>query len=104
MWHALTNVQVSAIANLILALYNSGAISDKVQFISGMKSTGRYNILFPETGLLTKPAPGIITHGTGQPPSRKIDIFPQDNLRQMLDDLPNLVRNNTKTNLNWVSS
>jgi len=104
MWHALSNVQISATANLILALYNSGVISDKVQFISGMKATGRYSILYPETGLTTKPSPGIITHGTGQPPSRKIDIFPQDNLRQMLDDLPNLANTFTKTSINWASS
>jgi hypothetical protein len=103
MWHALSNVQVSAIANLILALYNSGAISDKVQFVSGMKATGRYGILFPETGLTVKPAPGIITHGSGRQPSGKIDTFPQGNLRQMLDDLPNLVSTYTKTNINWVA-
>jgi len=103
MWHALSNVQVSAIANLILALYNSGAISDKVQFVSGMKATGRYGILFPETGLTVKPAPGIITHGSGRQPSGKIDTFPQGNLRQMLDDLPNLVNTYTKTNINWVA-
>ena len=104
MWHALSNVQISAIANLILALYNSGAISDKASFVNGMKSTGRYNILFPETGLTVKPAPGIITHGSGRPPSEKVDTFPQDNLRQMLDDLPNLVNTYTKTNIAWATS
>jgi hypothetical protein len=102
LWHALTNVQVSAIANLIISLYNSGAISDKVQFLRGVKSTGRYDILFPETGYTSKPPSGIVTHGTGQPPSRKIDIFPQGNLRQMLDDLPNLIANNNKTSINWI--
>lgn len=104
MWHALSDVQISAIANLVLALYNSGAISDKAQFVNGMKATGRYDILYPETGLTKKPPPGIITHGTGQAPSRKIDLFPQANLRQMLDDLPNLANTFTKTSINWTSS
>jgi len=103
-WHALTDVQVSAIANLIIALYNDGALSDKAQFVQGMKSTGRYDILWPEVGLRQTPAPGIITHGTGRDPSGKIDTFPQSNLLTMLDDLPNLVKNNTKTSINWKTS
>ena len=32
MWHAHSNVQISAVANLIIALYNSGAITDKTKF------------------------------------------------------------------------
>jgi hypothetical protein len=103
-WHALTDVQVSAVANLIIALYNDGSISDKVQFVQGMKSTGRYDILWPDVGLRQKPSPGIITHGTGRDPSGKIDTFPQTNLLTMLDDLPNLVKNYTKTSIGWKTS
>jgi len=104
MWHAHSNVQISAIANLIIALYNSGAITDKTKFIQGAVGNSRYNILYPETGLTTKPSPGIITHGTGQPPSRKIDTFPQANLLSMLDDLPALIAQNPKTSINWATS
>jgi hypothetical protein len=103
-WHAHTDVQISAIANLIIALYNSGAITDKTKFIQGATGNNRYNTLFPETGLSTKPPPGIITHGTGQPPSNKIDTFPQINLLSMLDDLPTLIAQNPKTSINWATS
>ena len=104
MWHAHSNVQISAIANLIIALYNSGAITNKTKFIQGVTGNNRYNILYPETGLSTIPPPGIITHGTGQPPSRKIDTFPQINLLSMLDDLPALIAANTKTSINFSTS
>jgi hypothetical protein len=104
MWHAHSDVQISAIANLIIALYNSGVITDKTKFIQGATGNNRYGTLFPETGLPTKPAPGIITHGTGQPPSYKIDTFPQANLLGMLDDLPTLLAQNPKTSINWATS
>ena len=104
MWHAHSSVQISAVANLIIALYNSGAITDKTKFIQGAVGNSRYNILYPETGLTKKPSPGIITHGTGQPPSRKIDTFPQASLLSMLDDLPTLIAQNPKTSINWATS
>ena len=90
--------------HLIIALYNSGAITNKTNFIQGVTGNNRYNILYPETGLSTIPPPGIITHGTGQPPSRKIDTFPQINLLSMLDDLPALIAANTKTSINFSTS
>jgi hypothetical protein len=103
-WQAHTDVQVSAIANLIIALYNMGVISDKAQFLKGTVAKGRYDILFPETPLTTKPSPGIITHGTGQPITKKTDTFPQKNLLDMLDDLPTLIAQNKKTTINWATS
>ena len=80
--------------------------AELIQFFRSKGATGnnRYNTLFPETGLSTKPAPGIITHGTGQPPSNKIDTFPQINLLSMLDDLPTLIAQNPKTSINWATS
>lgn len=101
MWHAVTNVQVSAIANLILALYNSGAITDKTRFIQSAQANGRYDTLFPDVGLRVRPAPGTLTHGSGRDPSGKIDIHPQQNLMEMLDDLPNLLNNNKNT-IRWT--
>ena len=103
-WHYHTDVQISATANLILALYNSGAIDDKTQFIKGATGNNRYNILFPETGLTKKPTSGIVTHGTGRPPSGKIDTFPQFALLEMLDDLPALASTYSKTSINWQAS
>ena len=102
MWHAHSDVQISATANLIIALYNEGVIHDKTKFIQGVKSTGRYNILFPEQGLKQIPPPGIITHGTGR--NGKVDTFPQKSLLDMLDDLPSLIQSNPKTKINWVTS
>ena len=103
-WHYHTDAQISAIANLILALYNNGAIDDKTQFIKGATGTNRYNILFPEVALTNKPSPGIVTHGTGRPPSGKIDTFPQQALLEMLDDLPALAATYSKTSINWAAS
>jgi len=104
MWHAIYQPALSAVANLIIAIYNDGGISDKATFITNCKATGRYNILWPDYGLKTKPSPGIITHGTGRPPSGKVDIFPQANIIGMLDDLPTLIKNNPKTYINWTTS
>lgn len=102
-WHYHTDVQISAIANLIIALYNDGAINDKTTFLANCTGNNRYNTLFPATsGLTTKPSPGVITHGTGRNPSGKIDTFPQNNLLAMLDDLPTLIKSNPKTYINWT--
>ena len=100
-WQYHTNVQLSAIARLIIALYNDGAINDKTTFLQNCTGTNRKEILFPDTGLTTKPAPGVITHGTGRLPSGKIDTFPQRNLFEMLDDLPTLIKQNPKLTFNW---
>jgi hypothetical protein len=103
-WEKISPVQLSAVANLILALWNDGAIDSnyKVEFAKNITGTSRYNILFPESPLKTQPAPGIITHGAGSKKS-KIDVHPQNNLIQMLDDLPNYL-GKTKTSFNWVKS
>ena len=95
-----TEVQISATANLIIALYNSGIIGDQTKFIQGVTGTNRYDILFPELpALKTAPPPGIITHGSGR--TGKMDTFPQSNLLEMLDDLPNLLRT-YKNSISWV--
>jgi hypothetical protein len=95
-----TNVQISATANLIIALYNSGIIGDQTKFIQGVTGTNRYDILFPELpALKTAPPPGILTHGSGR--TGKMDTFPQSNLIEMLDDLPNLLRT-YKNSISWI--
>jgi len=102
LWHYHTDVQISATANLIIALYNSGIISDKTKFLAGCTGTNRYSTLFPEKGLRTKPAPGVITHGTGR--DGKFDTFPQKNLLAMLDDLPNLIKSTPKSYIAWKNT
>jgi hypothetical protein len=98
-----TDIQLSATANLIIALYNSGIIGDQTKFIKGCTGTDRYDILFPELEnvLKTAPPPGILTHGTGR--TGKMDTIPQPNLIEMLDDLPNLLRQ-YKNTIGWLSS
>jgi len=101
LWHYHTDVQISATANLIIALYNSGVINDKTTFLANCTGTKRYSTLFPDNGLKIKPSPGIITHGTGRAPSGKVDTFPQKNLLAMLDDLPNLIKSTPKSYIAW---
>jgi hypothetical protein len=98
-----TDVQISAVANLIIALYNSGVIGDQTKFLQGCTGTNRYDILFPEAAnvLKTAPSPGIITHGTGR--EGKMDTIPQPNLIEMLDDLHNLLKQ-YKNSFDWKSS
>jgi hypothetical protein len=91
LWHVHTDEQIFAIANLIVALAMGGAMSDYNTFIQNIKGTSRFNTLFPNDGLTTPPPPGVITHGTGRGKLGKVDIFPQENLIQMLDDLPNII-------------
>jgi hypothetical protein len=100
MWQCMTDVQISAVANLIIAIWNDGGIDKTTTFLSNCVGTSRYNILFPEQGLRTIPPPGIITHGSGR--DNKIDTFPQTNLLEMLDELPTLIKNNPKTHINWT--
>lgn len=100
MWHYHPDVQISALANLIIAIYNDGGIDKNTTFLSNCVGTSRYDILFPESGLLIKPPPGILTHGSGR--DNKVDTFPQANLIQMLDELPTLIKNNPKTYIKWT--
>jgi hypothetical protein len=102
LWQKHTDEQIASLANLLLSLYWDGAI-DQNTFIQGCTGTNRYNILFPEQILKTEPPGGIITHGTGSPKG-KVDTFPQPNMIQMLDDLPNMVKQYGKIGWNWSSS
>lgn len=97
-----TQAQIWALAYLLIALYNTGLIRDKAEFLKGCAGNSRYGILYPEKGLTSAPSPGIITHGTGR--NSKMDTFPQGNLLQMLDDLPNLIKSNPSISINWISS
>jgi hypothetical protein len=100
MWHKITDVQVSALCNLIIGIYNDGIIGDKTVFLANTGDKGRYDILFPERGLSTTPKPGIITHNTGR--NNKSDIHPQGNMRQMLDELQTLIPASPNCKINWV--
>lgn len=100
-WEAHPKAQIRALAQLIVAIYNSGAIDDKTTFWENMKATGRNDIMFPASKLRTKPKPGIVTHGTGSNKG-KIDDFPQTNMLEMLDNLKSFITLNPKIVFNWV--
>ena len=100
-WEAHPKAQIKALAQLIAAIYNSGAIDDRTTFWENMKATGRNDIMFPSSKLKTIPKPGIITHGTGSSKG-KIDTFPQINMLEMLDSLKSFITYNPKIVFNWV--
>ncbi len=121
LWHVFTDEQIFAIANLVTAMVIGGAIKDYDTFIQNMTGTDRYNRIFNEDAWpsdIAPPPDGIITHGTGRLRGAKVDILPQSNLIEMLDDLPNIIsrggkldafssfpaakRNSPDLNIKWI--
>ncbi len=99
LWQSLTSVQISALANLLLTFIKDGILAPGFKFNPG------YDILFPDKGLRTAPKPCVVTHGTGQDPSRKIDTMPQSNLLDMLSELDVIAasgKKDTLPSINWT--
>jgi hypothetical protein len=97
LWERHPDVQISALANLLIALYNDGILADKAQFLVNVPNMG---IAFPPAPLRTDPGCSIITHGTGSSKG-KVDTFPQSNLVEMLKQLPALIKANPNLKFKW---